>query len=108
MRRRKSLGRKIVDWFFIGYLPGILIFLVLDSLENHLISINSLNRDTLLLSIFLSPLFYFGIPYCVKTHKEIVELFRQANWIQKLILGIFTFLIFGRIIRVIIQTFKQS
>ena len=108
MRRRKSIGRKIINWFSIGYLPGLFILFILDILEGEKIALNIINRDMLLASILLSPLFYFGIPYCVKTHKEIVELFKQANWIQRIILGVFAFLTFGRIIRVIIQTFKQS
>lgn len=108
MKRKKSLGNIITNYLFIGYLPGLFVLFTFDILEQKNFSLTIINRDVLIASILLSPLFYFGIPYCVKICKEIFILFKKANWLQKLILGIFAFLTFGRIIRVIIMTFKQN
>ncbi len=108
MKRKKSLGNKITGYLFIGYLPGLFVLLTLDILEQQKFSLTIINRDVLVASILLSPLFYFGIPYCLKICKEIFMLFNKASLLQKIILGIFAFLTFGRIIRLIIMTFKQS
>jgi len=105
VRRKKSFVRIFFKWLFVGFLPLLIAGLMFEYLRYGALSSF---RDSILMAIITSPFAYFGIPYFFNTMKDIGGLFRQANWIQKLILGIFAFLIFGRIIRVIIQTFNQS
>lgn len=105
-KRKFNLPRFLVKWIFTGIFPWIFIFLLLRLVKDNQFF---LIWDEIKASIAFSFIPYFGLPHFFKLLKELWELWKEGNWILKIILPMGMLGVVGRVIWMMINdlTFKN-
>ncbi len=83
----------IFKWLLMGVLPIIIYFIIIDLVK---VGEANIDLDTIKISFLFSFIPYFALPHFFKLFKELFVMWREGNWLIKIIIPLGLLGVFGR------------